>query len=82
LANISKYSRSLVDVGGYFKFLTDINGNLILVEFGGILRLVKSSGFLGHVADISENLSGFLRLWFRFKTMGYGTFLFTIQGGT
>ena len=44
----------------------DIGRNLILVEFGRILRLVESSGFLGRGVDISRNLrlvdlSGFPR---------------------
>jgi len=41
-----RISRSLVDIGG----------NLILVEFGGILRLVKSSEFLRRRVDIGGNL--------------------------
>jgi len=44
----------------------DISGNLISVEFGKILRLVESSGFLRRGVDISRNLrlvdlSGFPR---------------------
>ena len=39
-------SRSLVDISRIF----------ILVEFGGILRLVESSGFLRYRVDISRNL--------------------------
>ena len=44
----------------------DISGNLISVEFGKILRLVESSGFLRRRVDISRNLrlvdlSGFPR---------------------
>jgi hypothetical protein len=44
----------------------DISRNLILAEFGRILRLVKSSGFLRRGVDISRNLrlvdlSGFPR---------------------
>jgi len=34
----------------------DIGGNLISVEFGGILRLVESGRFLGRGVDIGENL--------------------------
>ena len=34
----------------------DISRNLISVEFGRILRLVKSSGFLRRGVDISGNL--------------------------
>jgi hypothetical protein len=47
----SRISRSLVDIGG----------NLILAEFGRILRLVESGGFLRRGVDISGNLSGFPR---------------------
>ena len=44
----------------------DVGGNLIFIEFGGILRLVESSGFLRRRVDISRNLrlidlSGFPR---------------------
>jgi hypothetical protein len=51
-----RISRSLVDIGG----------NLILAEFGRILRLVESSRFLRRGVDISRNfrlvdLSGFPR---------------------
>jgi len=42
----SRISRSLVDIGR----------NLTLVKFGGILRLIESSGFLGRRVDISRNL--------------------------
>ena len=38
------------------KSLTDISGNLILVEFSRIPRLVKSSRFLRRGIDISRNL--------------------------
>ena len=53
LTDVSRYSRSLADVGGY----------LVLVEFGGIVRLVKSSGFLRYGVDIGGNfrLSGFFK---------------------
>ena len=49
-----------------FRSLTDISGNLILVEFGKISGLVESSGFLRRRVDISKNLrlmdpSGFPR---------------------
>ena len=40
----------------FFKSLMDISRNLILVEFGRIYRLVKSSGFLRQGVDISGNL--------------------------
>ena len=39
-----------------FRSLVDISGIFILVEFGKILRLVKSSGFLRCRVDISGNL--------------------------
>ena len=53
--DFSRISRSLVD----------ISGNLILVEFGRIPRLVKLGGFLGYVY-VSRNFrlvgpSGFSR---------------------
>ena len=49
-----------------FKSLVDVGGNLALVEFGGIPRLVESSKFLRRRVDISRNLrlidfSGFSR---------------------
>ena len=34
----------------------DISRNLIFIEFGRILRLVESSGFLWYRVDISGNL--------------------------
>jgi hypothetical protein len=34
----------------------DISRNLIIVEFGRILRLVESGGFLRYRVDISRNL--------------------------
>ena len=34
----------------------DISGNLIFIEVGRILRLVKFGGFLRHRVDISRNL--------------------------
>ena len=40
----------------FFKSLIDISRNLILVEFGGISKLVKSSGFFRQGVDISKNL--------------------------
>ncbi len=58
-----------------FKFLTVINGNLILVEF---------SGFLRRKVDFGENirlvdLNAFLRLWFGVKAIYYKIFLFAIK---
>ena len=34
----------------------DFDGNLIFIEFSGILRLVESSRFLRRRVDISRNL--------------------------
>ena len=34
----------------------DVSGNFILIEFNGILRLVKSNKFLRRRVDISRNL--------------------------
>ena len=83
----SRNSRSLVDISGIF----------ILVEFGGILRLVESSRFLRCRVDISGNLrlvdlGGNLRLVdlsrfprfyfrFRFRAVCYKAFLLIIGGG-
>ena len=63
----------------------DISGNFILIEFGKIPRLVKSSRFLRHGVDISGNLklmdfSGFLRFQLRVRIVRYRIFLFTIRG--
>jgi hypothetical protein len=67
------------------------------VEFGGILRLVESSGFLRCRVDISRNLrlvdlsrnlrlvdlSRFPRFYFRFRfrAVYYKAFLLIIGGG-
>ena len=56
-----------LDVSRYSKFLTDVSGNLILVEFSGILKLVESSEFLRCGVDFNGNLGlvglgGFPRL--------------------
>ena len=45
-----------MDVGGYSKSLADVGGYLVLVEFSGIVKSVKSSGFLRYRVDISGNL--------------------------
>ena len=55
-----------MEIGGIFRSLVDISGNLIFMEFSGILRLVESSGFLRRRVDIGGNLrlvdlSGFSR---------------------
>ena len=60
--------------------------NFILIEFGGIPRLVKSNKFLRYRVDIDRNLrlinfSRFLRFQFRVKIVCYRTFLLTIRGG-
>ena len=52
----SGYFRFLMDVGGYSGSLADVGGYLILVEFGGIVRSVESSGFLKYRVDIGGNL--------------------------
>ena len=74
----------------------DISGIFILVEFGRILRLVESSGFLRYRVDISRNLrlvdlsrnlrlvdlSRFPRFYFkfRFRVVYYKVFLLIIGG--
>ena len=70
--DISGYSRSLADVGGYF----------VLVEFSGIVRLVKSSGFLRCGVDIGRNLrlSGFFKFWFKVRVIYYKVFLLVMGG--
>ena len=69
-----------------FKSLMDISRNFMLMEFGGIPKLVKSSKFLRHKVDIGGNLrlidfSGFLKFQFRVKMVRYRTFLLIIRGG-
>ena len=66
----------------------DISRIFILVEFGRILRLVESSGFLRYRVDISRNLrlvdlSRFPRFYFRFRfrAVHYKAFLLIIGGG-
>ena len=78
----SGYFRFLIDVGGYFKSLVDIGGYLVLVEFGGIVRSVKSSGFLRCGVDIGGNfrLGKFFKFWFKVKAVYYKAFLLTIEG--
>ena len=39
-----------------FRSLMDVSRNFMLMKFGGIPRLVKSSKFLRHKVDISGNL--------------------------
>ena len=55
-----------MEIGGIFRSLVDVGGNLIFIEFSGILRLVESGGFLRRRVDIGGNLrlvdlSGFSR---------------------
>ena len=55
-----------MEIGGIFRSLVDVGGNLIFVEFSGILRLVESGRFLRRGVNISRNLrlvdlSGFSR---------------------
>ena len=66
----------------------DISGIFISVEFGRILRLVKSSRFLRRRVDISRNLrlvdlSRFPRFYFRFRfrAVCYKAFLLITGGG-
>ena len=68
--------------------MVDISGIFILVEFGRILRLVESGGFLRYRVDISKNLrlvdlSRFPRFYFRFRfrAVYYKAFLLIIGGG-
>ena len=53
-----------------FGFLVNISRNLILVEFGGILRLVELGGLFRYRVDVGGNFrlvdpSRFFRLQFR-----------------
>ena len=48
----------------------NVSRNLILVEFGRILRLVELGGLFGYRVDISGNFrlvnpGGFFKFWFR-----------------
>ena len=59
-----------MEFGRISRPLVDISGNLVLVEFGGILRLVELSRFLRCRVDISRNFrlvdpGRFPRFWFR-----------------
>ena len=53
------------------------------MEFSGIVKLVKSSGFLRYGVDIGGNLrlSGFLKFWFKVRAVHYRAFLLTTGGG-
>ena len=64
----------------------DVSRNFILMEFGGIPRLVKSSKFLRRRVDIGKNLklidfSKFFRFQFGVKMVCCRTFLLAIRGG-
>ena len=64
----------------------DVSGNFILIEFGGIPRLVKFNKFLRHRVDIGGNLklinfSRFLKFQFRVRMVCCRTFLLIIRGG-
>ena len=45
-----------MEIGGIFRSLVDFGGNLIFMEFSGILRLVESGRFLRRRVDIGGNL--------------------------
>jgi len=62
----SRVFGSLVYVSGIFRRKVGISGNLMLVEFSGIPRLVESGGFLKYRVDSYRNFrlvdySGFFR---------------------
>ena len=81
----SRYFRSLTDVNRYSGFLADAYRYLILVEFSGIIRSVKSSKFLRYRVDINRNLrlmdlSGFLKFQFKVRAVSYRAFLLATGG--
>jgi hypothetical protein len=53
------------------------------MKFGGIIRLVESSGFLRCRVDIGGNLrlSRIFKFWFRVKVVYYKVFLLITGGG-
>ena len=73
----------MADVGGYFRFLMDASGYLVLVEFSGIVRSVKSNKFPKYGVDIGKNLrlSRFFKFQFRVRVVYYRVFLLIIGGG-
>ena len=86
LIDINRYFRFLADVCGYSRSLIDVVGYLILVKFSGIIKSIKSSGFLRCGVDISGNLrlidlSGFFKFQFRVRAVFYKAFLLVIGGG-
>ena len=44
-----------MDINRYFRFLVDVYGYFILVEFSGIIRSVEFNRFLKYKVDISGN---------------------------
>ena len=83
LIDISRYFRSLIDVSRYLRSLIDASRYLVLVEFGKIVRSVKSNKFLRYRVDIGGNfrLNGFLKFWFRVRVIHYKAFLLVTGGG-
>ena len=76
----------LVEIGGIFRSLVDVGGNLTFMEFSGILGLVEFGGFLRRGVDISRNLrlvdlGGFSRFQFRVRAVGRKALLFITGGG-
>jgi hypothetical protein len=64
----------------------DISGNLMFVEFSGILRLVESGGFLRRRVDVGGNLGlvdfgGFSRFQFGVRAVGRKALLLITGGG-
>ena len=53
------------------------------MEFGGIVKSVKSNGFLKYRVDIDRNLklSRFSKFQFRVRAVYYKAFLLAIRGG-
>jgi hypothetical protein len=75
-----------VGFSGNSRSLVDISGIFISVEFGRILRLVESGGFLRCRIDISRNLrlvdlGRFPRFQFGVRVVRYKAFLL-ITGGS
>ena len=72
-----------MDVSGYLRSLIGASGYLVLVKFGGIVRLIESSGFFRCGVDISGNLrlNGFFKFWFGVRVIYYRVFLLTTGGG-
>ena len=86
MIDVNRYFKFLVDVSRYFKSLINASGYLILVKFGGIIRLVKFSGFLKYRVDINRNLrlidlSRFFKFQFGVRAVYYRVFLLAIGGG-